>query len=73
MAYTHTNYKTKKVLKDAVCSGKVVQCYQPGSLVGQTSLDNFTGTVYLEGPHYPEPHKWYAQAELKDGVVVKVK
>jgi hypothetical protein len=31
------------------------------------------GTVTLEGPHYPEPHRWYAQAELKEGVIVKVK
>jgi hypothetical protein len=72
MAYTCTNYKTKKALKDAVASGEVVQCYQPGLGLGP-NLSNFTGTVYLEGPHYPEPHKWYAQAVLKDGVVVKVK
>ena len=27
----------------------------------------------VEGPHYPEPHKWYATATLdEDGAVVKV-
>jgi len=31
------------------------------------------GTITLEGPHYPEPHRWYAQAEVVDGVIVKVK
>ena len=31
------------------------------------------GRVYLEGPHYPKPHRWYAQAELHDGCLVKVK
>jgi hypothetical protein len=47
-----------------------VRCYQPG--LGP-SLTNFTGTVYLEGPHFPLPHKWYATAIMKDGVVVSVK
>jgi hypothetical protein len=27
----------------------------------------------VEGPHYPEPHKWYAEVEVKDYIVVKVK
>jgi hypothetical protein len=31
------------------------------------------GKVYLEGPHYPEPHRWYAEAELEDGFITKVK
>lgn len=70
MAYTVTNYKTKKALKDAVAIGEVVQCYQPG--LGP-DLKDFTGKVYLEGPHYPEPHRWYAEAWMKDGVVIKVK
>ena len=28
---------------------------------------------YLEGPHYPAAHTWYAEAELINGVIVKVK
>ena len=70
MSYTITNFKTKKALKDAVASGEIVQCYQPG--LGP-DLSNFTGKVYLEGPHYPAAHKWYAQAWMKDGIVVRVK
>lgn len=70
MAYSITNFKTKKTLKDAVATGEVVQCYQSG--LGP-DLINFTGKVYLEGPHYPEAHKWYAEAWLENGVVVKVK
>lgn len=72
MAYTHTNYKTKKALREAVAAGEKVTCYQPnGDLFGVTLPTN--GTVTLEGPHYPQPHRWYAQAELVDGVIVKVK
>lgn len=76
MAYTDKNFKTKKALKEAVeawrgpTQGPAVRCYQPG--LGP-DLSDYTGTVSLEGPHYPEPHTWYAQAELKNGIVVKVK
>jgi hypothetical protein len=31
------------------------------------------GTESIEGPHYPKPHTWYAQVEVVDGKVVKVK
>lgn len=70
MAYTTKNFKTKKSFKDAVLAGHRITCYQPG--LGP-DLTNFTGHTTVEGPHYPEPHKWYAQVELVDGIVVKVK
>ena len=47
-----------------------VRCYNPG--LGP-DLSNYTGKICLEGPHYPAAHTWYAEAELKDGIVVKVK
>jgi len=70
MSYTNTNYKTKKELKEALASGKDVRCHNPG--VGP-DLGNHTGTVYLEGPHYPKPHSWYAVGEMKEGRLIKVK
>ena len=81
MAYTVVNFKTKKALKAALTEwantdpsdhnriGKAIYCYNPG--LGP-DLSNYSGKVYLEGPHYPEAHKWYAQAELVNGIVVKV-
>jgi hypothetical protein len=49
-----------------------VTVYQPNSdLIGSVPPEN--GLVFLEGPHYPKPHTWYAQATLKDGIVVRVK
>ena len=68
MSYTVSNFKTKKALKVAVNEGCEIKCYSPG--LGP-DLDRFTGTVYLEGPHFPLPHKWYASAELLNGVIVK--
>jgi hypothetical protein len=68
--YTDTNYKTKKALKEAVAAGKRVTYYQPGPFAGNEPAD---GTITLEGPHYPAAHSWYAQATVKDSVIVKVK
>lgn len=31
------------------------------------------GREFVEGPHFPEPHKWYAQVTVKDGIVIAVK
>ena len=67
--YTTINFKTKKALKEALAAGAQVTYYQPGPFSGGEPKD---GTVYLEGPHYPAPHTWYAKAIVKDGIVVKV-
>ncbi len=66
--YTETNFKTKKQFKEAVLAGKQVRLYAPG--LGNPK-DN--GTEYIEGPHYPQAHTWYAQVTMKEGIVVKVK
>ena len=68
--YTTTNFKTKKALKEAIEAGKQVRYFQPGPFGGDEPKD---GTFCLEGPHYPEPHKWYATATAKDGLIIKVK
>jgi len=70
MAYTTWNFKTKKELKDALLQGKDVRAYNPG--LGP-DLGNHTGTVCLEGPHYPKAHSWYAEGTMVEGRVVKVK
>lgn len=74
MSYTDKNFPTKKALKEAVAAynadpehNRPVTIYNPG--LGTAPTD---GTAYLEGPHYPEPHRWYAKATVKGGVVVKV-
>lgn len=67
--YTSINFKTKKALKEAVLAGKQITVFQPGPFGGS---DPINGRVCIEGPHYPEPHRWYASATVKDGVVVKV-
>ena len=73
--YTITNYRTKKALKEAVAAGVEVDVFQPNDMFGKTAQVRNTPrmTVFLEGPHYPEPHKWYAEAVVEHGVITKVK
>ena len=68
MAYTVKNYKTKKALKEDFKAGKQIRVYQPGPFGPDVS----DGSVCLEGPHYPEAHKWYATATIEGGLVTKV-
>lgn len=68
--YTTTDFKTKKALKEAVAAGTKVGIYQPGPFGGNEPKQ---GIVCLEGPHYPKPHSWYAEATIENGYVVKVK
>jgi hypothetical protein len=69
--YATVNYKTKKALKQAVAvnAGDGVPCFQPGPF----GPDVKDGEHCCEGPHYPEPHRWYATVTVKDGRIVKVK
>lgn len=68
--YTTRNFKTKKALKLAVQNGEQVTYYQPGPFGGNEPKD---GRVCIEGPHYPEPHRWYASCEVRNGVIINVK
>ena len=66
--YTDTNFKTKKALKEAVAAGRHVGIHSPGPF-GQPG----DGRHCVEGPHFPQPHRWYAEVEVVDGRVVSVK
>lgn len=66
--YTTKNFRTKTALKKAVKDGERVTLFAPGF---GAPVEN--GTEYVEGPHYPAPHSWYAEVRVEDGAVVKVK
>lgn len=71
--YSTENFKTKAALKRAVTAhksgeGPAVTIFAPG--LGQPKTD---GVEFLEGPHYPAPHSWYAQVTMTNGVVTAVK
>lgn len=69
--YANTNYPTKKALKDAVKNGEKVGIYQPNNIFNVQVKPNTSYSV--EGPWYPEPHKWYARVTLDaEGNIAKV-
>jgi hypothetical protein len=71
MAYTDTNFKSKKALKDAVKAGAKVGVFSPGPFGGPY---NGRTNVGVEGPHYPKPHTWYATVAVdNDGYITAVK
>ena len=71
--YTERNFKTKRALKEAVARNEMISIYQPGGMfVPQEALPDYTGPAFVEGPHYPQAHTWYAKVHLVNGLVVKV-
>tara|TARA_Y100000310_G_scaffold233348_1_gene236212 strand:- start:16 stop:219 length:204 start_codon:yes stop_codon:yes gene_type:complete len=66
--YVNPNFPTKKSLKEAVARGDRVEVFSPGPFPPKQD-----GREFVEGPHYPKPHSWYAEVEVKGGLVVRVK
>lgn len=77
MSYTVTDFTTKKALKDHVtrlnaeAEGEGFQHFQPGPFGKGIETLNRGDRVFLEGPHFPRPHTWYAEVTRKaDGRIV---
>ena len=70
MAYTTKNFKSGAELKRALKAGEKITCFSPG--IHDLPKDG-TGTVSLEGPHFPKPHTWYLQGRMENGFLVSVK
>ena len=68
--YLMPNFKSKTAARKAIAAGNTVTIVQVGPYGGNEPTD---GQVVIEGPHYPEPHRFYGTATLKDGVVIKLK
>jgi hypothetical protein len=66
--YTEKNFKTKKEFREAVANGEKISLFAPG-----LGAPRVNGRESVEGPHYPQPHTWYASVEMKDGIVIKVR
>ena len=67
--YCDVNFRSKKELKEAVAGGRTLGIFSPGPF----PVDCSSGKHCVEGPHYPQPHRWYATVVVQDGVIVSVK
>ena len=65
--YVSPDFKTKKGLKEALAKGIEVRVFSPGPFSCPQN-----GRVTVEGPHYPEPHKWYAVVEVENNKVRRI-
>lgn len=72
--YSTINFKSKKALKEAVAQpGKPITIFQPGGIFNPPeAAPDYTGIAFLEGPHYPQAHTWYAKVQVTNGAVTKV-
>ena len=72
--YAYPNFPSKKALKEAVARGDTVRLADQGiDPSWNKDYTNFTGVTCLSGPHYPAPHKWYAEVHLTNGKITKIK
>lgn len=69
MSYVNPDYPSKKAFIEAVKAGVKHYSYNPSGMFPVPQ----NGSDVIEGPHYPKPHRWYAQVQVKNGVVVSAK
>lgn len=71
MAYVTGNPKSKAELRRRIAAGEAFMVFQPGGF----NLDIDPGRqIAIEGPHSPEPHRWWGIATLNaSGTIASVK
>lgn len=71
MAYVTGNPKSKAELRRRIAAGEAFKVFQPGPR-GNEFIE--CGTCTVEGPHYPEPHRWYGIVKVNAaGLIESVK
>jgi hypothetical protein len=68
-AYLYPEMNSKKAYKKAIAEGVTITARE-NTPWGQDWVEN--GKVTFEGPHYPKPHKYYGNAVVENGKVVRV-
>lgn len=69
MAYTTKNYRSKKQLVEDFKAGKQIEVYQPNADITGYDLKGPCETT-IEGPHYPEPHRFYVRVSVNENNVI---
>jgi hypothetical protein len=67
--YLYPNLTSKKAYKEKIERREFVYAMN-NTPWGETLINS--ETVTFEGPHYPQPHRFYGRATVVDGRVVKV-
>lgn len=83
MSYVTHNYTSKRALKEDVKASidPATPATERATLARRLTIlptsivpgsEPVNGTAFLEGPHYPAPHRWYAKVQVTSGVVTRV-
>lgn len=67
--YLYPNLKSKKAYKEAVKEGKSITAMEHTPFGTRPIRDE---TIIFSGPHFPQAHKFYGQAVIKNGLVIKI-
>lgn len=68
MSYVNPDYRTKKLLREAIARGVKHSPYNPSRMFAELT----NGDTTVEGPHFPAAHRWYARCKVVDGVIVEM-
>jgi len=68
-AYLFPEKPSKKAYKESIASGEIITAAE-NTPWGSKIVNN--GIVTFEGPHFPKPHRYYGQATVVNGKVVKI-
>ena len=78
--YCDRNFRSKKELEEAVDRynanvGKQEHGLRPVTyhLPGYEGTEPQDGCITVSGPHFSEPHCWYARCDVVNGVIIKVR
>ncbi len=69
-AYLYPNLKSKAAYRKAIAEGQTIIAKENTPFGNQLVT---SGKCTFEGPHYPEPHRFYGQAIVQDGKVISIK
>ena len=69
MAYCYPDMPSKAALKRALAKGEKFTVKENTPWGDKRVLN---GTIALEGPHYPKPHKWYGSCQVVDGYLTTI-
>lgn len=64
--YIRPNIASRAALRVALARGDTVTVWHP------THRGSYDGVLYVEGPHYPRPHRWHARVLVREGRVVHI-
>ena len=72
IVYAATNFRTKKALREAIERGERIGLKPTNRYEAAEASKIGAYETHIEGPWFPEPHRWYAKVAIENGAIVRV-